>query len=37
MDFGLAKRELDEATFTLHGEVMGTPAYMSPRACSGDM
>jgi tetratricopeptide (TPR) repeat protein len=29
-DFGLAKRELGEITLTLEGEVLGTPAYMSP-------
>ena len=30
MDFGLAKRAADEITMTLEGQVLGTPAYMSP-------
>ncbi len=30
MDFGLAKREAGEITVTLDGQVLGTPAYMSP-------
>jgi non-specific serine/threonine protein kinase/serine/threonine-protein kinase len=30
MDFGLARREVGEATVTLDGVLMGTPAYMSP-------
>jgi tetratricopeptide (TPR) repeat protein len=29
-DFGLAKREVGEITLTLEGQVLGTPAYMSP-------
>lgn len=29
-DFGLAKREVGEVTMTLDGQVLGTPAYMSP-------
>ena len=30
MDFGLARREVGEVTMTLDGQVLGTPAYMSP-------
>ena len=30
MDFGLAKREAGEITMTMDGQVLGTPAYMSP-------
>jgi tetratricopeptide (TPR) repeat protein/tRNA A-37 threonylcarbamoyl transferase component Bud32 len=29
-DFGLAKRDAGEITMTLEGQVLGTPAYMSP-------
>ncbi len=35
MDFGLAKQDVFEATMTLSGEVLGTPAYMSPEAAQG--
>ncbi len=35
MDFGLAKQDVFEATMTLSGEMLGTPAYMSPEAASG--
>ncbi|MBI3837012.1 MAG: SUMF1/EgtB/PvdO family nonheme iron enzyme [Planctomycetia bacterium] len=35
MDFGLSKREAGEVTMTVEGEVLGTPAYMSPEQASG--
>lgn len=35
MDFGLAKREAGEVTMTIEGQIIGTPAYMSPEQATG--
>jgi WD40 repeat protein len=35
-DFGLAKNQAAEATLTMSGQLVGTPAYMSPEQAIGD-
>src|SRR4051812_45625594 len=36
MDFGLARRDTGEVTVTVDGQVLGTPAYMSPEQAQGE-
>ncbi len=35
IDFGLAKRDAGEITMTVEGQILGTPAYMSPEQAKG--
>jgi len=35
-DFGLARRDAGEVTMTMDGQILGTPAYMSPEQAQGD-
>ncbi len=36
MDFGLAKRTADESSMTVDGDLVGTPAYLSPEQARGE-
>lgn len=36
MDFGLAKQNASEISITTSGDILGTPAYMSPEQARGD-
>lgn len=36
LDFGLARRDAEEVTVTQYGDLLGTPAYMSPEQARGE-
>ena len=36
MDFGVARRDAGEVTVTVEGQMIGTPAYMSPELARGE-
>ena len=36
MDFGLSRRDIADATVTKEGQLLGTPAYMSPEQARGE-
>src|SRR5262249_42588116 len=36
MDFGLSRSEESEITVTVEGQILGTPAYMSPEQAPGE-